>query len=310
MKRFAFLRFALAAALVFGFHSFSLAGGASGRSVAPGKYDAGQAAEICAAGGRERDAAEFVFVQITDTQIGFTDKTEHFHDTDSLMRDAILAINAIHPVAVFNTGDLVNKFGNQEQKDIYTRNLSEMDSDIPYWVVPGNHDIRGFNQKNYDGYMAFVGYDRFSVRYNDCAFIGIDSNRIKDDNEYAAAAEEEQFEWLLAELKAAKKCRYTFVFMHCPVAMTSLDEADGHNSFPMAKRERYISAFKKYGVDAIFSGHSHCYSYFEDGGIQHINSMPVTHAFNGAYPSINIVTVGPDGFTFKYVAGAEVIAGE
>ena len=243
---------------------------------------------------------EMTFVQISDTQIGFVDTTAHFRMSDSLMTAAVRAINKVKPACVILTGDLVNDFGNAEQLELYTKRMGGIEESIPVYVVPGNHDIRKFKPENHQRYMDFVGYDRFSFKKGDCAFIGFDSCRIKADSDYASMAEEEQFNWLEAELAKAVDCRHIFLFCHCPVAMESLDEKDGHNSFPLAKRDRYVQLFKKYGVEAVFSGHSHVCGYFEDNGIRYINSIPVATGFGRGFPGINVVKVGRDGFDYEF----------
>lgn len=240
------------------------------------------------------------FIQITDTQIGFQDTSAHFRISDSLMMSAVRAINKIHPACVIHTGDLVNDFGNEEQKAIYKRLMDQIDPSIPVFVVPGNHDIRGWTAEKRDRYVEFVGYDRFSEKVGDCALIGFDSNCIRDN---AVKAEEEQFVWLEEELKRAQGSRHIFLFCHCPVAMFALNEPDGHNNFPKEKRARYIELFSRYGVEGIFSGHSHLGGYFRAGGIRHVNSMPVSKAFLTGFSGINIVTVTDGGFTFRCVRG-------
>lgn len=253
--------------------------------------------------GDGENSGKTTFVQISDTQIGFADTTAHYQMSDSLMRVAINAINAIHPDCVILTGDLVNNFKNQEQLEIYSRRIGELSADIPLYVVPGNHDIRKFNSEQYKRYINFVGYDRFAVTINDCAFIGFDSNRIKSDADTARVAEEEQFQWLEKELAGVSGCRHIFLFSHCPVAMESLDEDDGHNSFPREKRERYVALFRKYGVEALFSGHSHVCGYFESDGIRYVNSIPVAMGFGRGFPGINVVRVNPDGFEYEFRRG-------
>lgn len=249
---------------------------------------------------RSGDGVEMTFVQITDTQVGMMDSNGSLAYSDSLMRVAVNAINRIRPACVINTGDLVNDFSSEAQKEVYSRNMARINPSIPVWTVPGNHDIRGYTVEKHDRYVEFVGYDRFSETIDGCAFIGFDSNCIKDG---ATAAEEEQFAWLKRELEKARGCRHIFVFCHCPIAMLGLDEPDGHNSFPKEKRARYVNLFKENGVEAVFSGHSHVGAFFEEDGIKHINSIPVNAAFVTGFSGINVVTVRADGIDFKWIRG-------
>lgn len=73
----------------------------------------------------------------------------------------------------------------------------------------------------------------------------------------AKEAEDEQWRWLEKELSSAKDCRYTFVFLHCPIIREYVDEPDDYFNFPMDKRQQYIDFFKRHGVDAVLAGHCH-----------------------------------------------------
>ena len=185
--------------------------------------------------------SEFAFVQLTDPQIGFRDKTPGYVHSDSLFSRAVWEIGDYHkfkyaimshydprskdhfrgpecviPQMVIITGDLVNDQRDALQDSIYRANRAKID--VPVYEIPGNHDIRPWTPENHSNYLALRGYDRFSFIYRGCAFIGIDSNCIVDssdedrggdvrispsDKEAAAQAEAEQLEWLKEELRKA-----------------------------------------------------------------------------------------------------------
>lgn len=69
----------------------------------------------------------FVFVQMSDTQIGFIDKSPAYAHSDSLMKAAVDAANALHPAYVFVTGDLVNDPEDPVQESVYRVRLAEVD---------------------------------------------------------------------------------------------------------------------------------------------------------------------------------------
>ncbi|MBQ4390297.1 MAG: hypothetical protein II824_10105 [Bacteroidales bacterium] len=69
----------------------------------------------------------FVFVQMSDTQIGFIDKSPAYAHSDSLMKAAVDAANALHPAYVFVTGDLVNDPEDPVQDSVYRVRLAEVD---------------------------------------------------------------------------------------------------------------------------------------------------------------------------------------
>ena len=237
----------------------------------------------------------FTFVQMSDPQIGFSDETPGYFYTDSLMKAAVEKANALDPAFVFITGDLVNDPANPVQDSIYRGRLSEIQA--PVYAVPGNHDYLGFTREKQQAYIAQRGYDRFSFQTKDCAFIGIDSNCILDG---AQEAEEEQWEWLEKELAAAKDCRYTFVFLHCPIIRESLDELEDYFNFPMDKRRQYIELFKEYGVDAVLTGHCHQEYQCTVDGILFTVAGPVGHPLGHGTSGFNVVSVSSDGIAIDY----------
>ena len=236
------------------------------------------------------------FVQMSDTQIGFIDKSPGYAHSDSLMGAAVSAVNALDPAFIFVTGDLVDNPEDSLQDAVYRARIAELKS--PVYVLPGNHDYRGFTREKQAEYIARRGYDRFSFRDRGCAFIGIDSNCIKDG---AEEAEKEQWAWLERELSAAKGCRYTFVFLHCPVIRERMDEPEDYFNFSMEKRERYIDLFKRAGVDIVFAGHTHQEYDSAVEGIRFVTAGPVGNALGHGTPGYNVVDVKEDGVVVTYV---------
>ena len=240
---------------------------------------------------------EFTFIQLTDTQVGFHDKTEGYAQSDSLFKLAVDAVNRIKPAVVVITGDLVNDTADSLQKVIYKKNLAEIDPSVPVYAIPGNHDLRPWTQENYDAFIEFNGYDRFSTKINDCAFIGFDSCCIKDG---IADKEAEQLAWLEQELKAAKGSRYIFLFTHCPIFRESIDEEEDYFNFSKPKRKEYLDLFAKYKVNALFAGHTHKDYRASYNGIELITAGPVGSPLHGGYSGLNTVHVGKDGFSSNY----------
>lgn len=246
----------------------------------------------------------FVFVQISDTQVGFMDTTAHFSETDSLFKDAVDAINRIHPDCVILTGDLTHDRTNEEQKAIYKKRMGEIDKDIPVYITPGNHDIPEFTPEYLAEYLDFIGYDRFSFINKKSAFIGFDSCRIRSTD---SAAEEEQFEWLKNELAKAQRCEHIFLFCHCPIVHYSLDEKMNYDSFPVELRQKYLSLFLDSNVDALFTGHTHTGITLDLNGLNSINIGPVTKAFDGKPSGLNVVKVTKDGFDSNFHTGKDIL---
>jgi 3',5'-cyclic AMP phosphodiesterase CpdA len=238
----------------------------------------------------------FTFVQMSDTQIGFMDRSERYARSDTLMRKAVEAVNALEPALVVLTGDMIDDPYSTVQDSIYRVRIAELQA--PLYLLPGNHDIKPFNEENHAHYLDWRGYDRFSFRENGCAFIGFDSNCIQDGAEEFEAA---QFAWLREELKNARNARYTFVFLHCPVVREAADEREDHFNFPIPKRRQYLELFKEYGVDAVFAGHCHQDYAGECEGIRLYTAGPVGSALGRARSGYHVIRVDRDDFTVTYV---------
>ena len=245
----------------------------------------------------------FTFVQLSDPQIGFLDRTADYSYSDSLMKLAVNAVNRVKPEFVVITGDLVHDALDLRQKSIYTKNIDAINHGIPVYALPGNHDMRPWTKASHDMFVAFNGYDRFSFKKNDCAFIGFDSCCIKDE---IAEQEADQLIWLVDELKAAQGSRHIFLFTHCPIFRESIDEEEDYFNFSKAKREEYLDLFKKYNVSAVFAGHTHKAYLSSWEGIQLITSGPVGTPLDGGFSGLNVVKVGRKGFTSTYLAPAAV----
>ena len=238
----------------------------------------------------------FTFVQMSDPQIGFFDRSPGYGQSDSLMMAAVSAVNALDPVLVLMTGDMVNDPYDAVQDSIYRVRIAEVKA--PVYVIPGNHDMKGFSDEEHRHYMSMRDTDRFSFRERDCAFIGFDSNCILDK---AVDFEAEQLAWLKAELAAARGSRYIFVFVHCPIIREAIDEREDNSNFPMDKREEYIGLFKEYGVTAVFAGHTHQEYDCEYDGIRFVTAGPVGNAIGHGKSGYEVVRVTADGFTAEYV---------
>lgn len=234
----------------------------------------------------------FTFVQMTDPQIGFVVGDER---SDTLMRLAVDEVNAIDPAVVVITGDLVDVAYSEHQDSIY--HVRRADIKAPVYEIPGNHDIRTGEPQSRELYLQKYGDTKFSFRLNGCAFIGIDTNCIKNEE---SDLEQEQLEWLKKELAKARRSRYTFVFVHCPIIRQSIDEPEDYFNFSPAKRAEYVDLFKQYGVDAVFAGHTHIDYRTEYEGIGFYTAGPVGFAFDRERSGYNVINVGREGFTVEY----------
>ena len=245
----------------------------------------------------------FTFVQMTDTQIGFMDRSEGYAHSDSLFRAAAKSANEAKPDLVVITGDLVDNTADPDQNRIFETDLKLIEA--PVWCLPGNHDYdKTWSESIRDRFVSERGQERFSFRHKGCVFIGLDTNCIME--EPGAAEETEQWNWLVGELTKARRTKYVFVFIHCPIFRQAIDERDDYSNFPPAKREKYISLFKDFGVDVVFSGHTHYDLDFEYEGIRFVTANPVGNPIGKGHPGYYLVAVGKDGVTVTDVPTVEI----
>lgn len=245
------------------------------------------------------DSAPFFFLQLSDPQFGFIDNNKSISAETEAMNKAVTAINQLKPPFVVLTGDFVNNSKSKEQIAAYKSMIAQIDSSVKVYMIPGNHDIGKVSRASIDNYKKNYGEPHFSFRYGDCAFIGIDSNIIKEEDK---EREEVQFKWLEQELQKTKDARFKFVFTHCSVFLKRMDEPVNYSNFSLPMREKYVRLFQKYGVNAIFAGHLHNNAYGKVGNMEMITIGPVGKVLGTGYQGMNLVKVYPDRFISEFIA--------
>lgn len=239
----------------------------------------------------------FTFVQISDPQFGF--KENHtYAEAERLLSAAVDEINSISPDFVIVTGDMIDSSCSTNQLRAYRHVLSKINSDIPVWHIPGNHDIGKDVETGTDRYISEYGYDRFSFIHKGVGFIGINSILIKENS----PREQEQYKWLCRQLKKMKCCDRIFVFSHYPIILKKYDEEENYSNFPPSAREKYLSLFSSYGVSAVFAGHLHNCLRCSAGNIDMITTGPCGKALGTGKSGIAVITVNEDdGYTYNFV---------
>lgn len=245
------------------------------------------------------DSAPFFFLQLSDPQFGFMDNNKSISAETEAMNKAVTAINQLKPPFVAITGDFVNNSKSKEQIAAYKSMIAQIDSSVKVYMIPGNHDIGKVSRASIDNYKKNYGETHFSFRYGDCAFIGIDSNIIKEEDK---EREEVQFKWLEQELQKTKDARFKFVFTHCSVFLKRMDEPVNYSNFSLPMREKYVRLFQKYGVNAIFAGHLHNNAYGKVGNMEMITIGPIGKVLGTGYQGMNLVKVYPDRFISEFIA--------
>ncbi len=240
----------------------------------------------------------YSFIQMSDPQLGFGE-SQGFAEGEALLKKMVAAVNTYRPSFVIVTGDMTNSAHNANQYETYKKLMSMVSPDIPVYHLPGNHDMKLSEDTSMSGYKERYGDDRFSFCYGGSYLIGLNSNIIVED---AKELEQEQKQWLEAQLEKASGSEHIFVFMHCPIVTKRMDEPDTYSNFPADKRMEYVEIFDKYHVDAVFAGHLHqCFECFLKG-FRMITCGPSGKPLGNGYPGFNLVSVTKDKFIYKYIA--------
>ena len=153
------------------------------------------------------------------------------------------------------TGDWT-KVGTKEE-------LNEMkqifdDSEIPYYSVPGDHDLWESGIANF---RAVFGSPYQSFDKNGVHHILIDTS----DTERGIGRD--QMEWLKKDLSANNE-KKILVFMHLPLyhptSYRTIWEKQGENSGVKKETDELLSLLSDYGVERVFAGDHHLSSSYEE----------------------------------------------
>jgi 3',5'-cyclic AMP phosphodiesterase CpdA len=253
---------------------------------------------IIAAQDRDDDNP-FFFVQITDPQLGMFENNAGFSKEIDLYKSAVSQINKIEPDFVVITGDFVHNPKDEAQISEFKKITSQIDSGIPIYLVPGNHDIgQNPDSINISRYIDIYGYDKFSFIHKNTLFIGLNGCVIKENT---AGFEQEQFEWLEEILQHNyQNVNHIILFNHFPFFIKSFNEPETYSNNRYEIREKYFALFSKFGVDAIFSGHLHNNSVGEYLGVTQVTTSAVGKQLGKASSGLRIIQVDANKFTHSY----------
>jgi len=178
------------------------------------------------------------------------------------------------------TGDLVSH-ADQGHYALALYELKNADLQMPLFVVPGNHDIKG----NPGLFTAYFKLRQFYFVWSSSLFIFLDNS--------AGAPYDRLFQFLEETLKEHQgKVRWTFLFIHRP-------PIDWEHGAPRPESKNYYRFFaiqKAYKIDCVFSGHLHDYREIELDGTRYIsNGLESDQKGRTANESYyTVVTVSPE----------------
>ncbi len=214
----------------------------------------------------------FTFVQICDTQLGFSDYQKDL----ASFRRAVARINELNPDFVVICGDLVNTADDRSFSDF--KEIKESFK-MPCYCVPGNHDIG--NQPAAESlhyYRRMIGKDYYEVEHKGATFLFVNTQLWKENlpNE-----SEQQDVWLKERLqKAAGKGRPVFMVGHYPLFCRQADEADEYMNLPMEKRRELLTLYEQFHVVAVLHGHTHKLTLNQYKNIQMVGAETTSRNFD------------------------------
>jgi len=185
------------------------------------------------------DPANFQFALVSDNtggaRIGIFD-------------DAVEKLNLMMPEFVLSVGDLIQGYTEnraQIQKEWDEFNLKVDKLKVPFFYLPGNHDIT--NTVMQEEWEARFGRRYYNFTYKDVLFIILDSN---DDDDFNLS--EDQTSYAIRTIEENRDVRWTFVLVHHPI--WKYDTGGRFEKIEEALADR---------KHTVMAGHEHRYQYTE-----------------------------------------------
>lgn len=157
--------------------------------------------------------------------------------------DAVQKANLLQPQFIMSVGDLINGYSTDEQ--LVATQWKEFNDilaplTIPFFYVPGNHDIS--NAWMQQEWQRRYGKSHYYFLYKNVLFLSINS---QDGGEYGM--KEEQVNYFVSLIKKYTTVKWTFLFMHQPLWAK---KNTGFEKIEDALQDRNYT---------VFAGHTHNY---------------------------------------------------
>jgi len=195
--------------------------------------------------------ADFSFVQISDSHIGFNKAANP--DVMGTLQAAIDKINGMPeaPAFVLHTGDL-SHLSQKEEFDALDQSLKSVKTDRIFYV-PGEHDVLNDGGKSYlERYgKGTKGQGWYSFDKGGVHFIGL--NNVFDTSEGGLGSlGAEQLAWLADDLKGLSNSTPIVVFAHIPLWAVYPQWGWGTRD-----SEQALSLLRRFGAVSVLNGHIH-----------------------------------------------------
>ena len=194
-------------------------------------------------------AADFSFVQISDSHIGFNKPANP--DVNGTLTAAVTKINALsrQPDLIIHTGDLTH-LAKPAEFDTTEQILKELrQKDVLY--VPGEHDVTGDDGKLYFDRFAknSPGQGWFSFEHKGVHFLGL-NNVVQLEG--MGRLGPNQLAWVKKDLAGVTKSTPVIVFAHIPLWSVYPEWNWGTED-----SAQLLSLLKPFGSVTVLNGHIH-----------------------------------------------------
>jgi len=243
-------------------------------------------------------AKPWFFIQITDPQFGMFENNANFEKETVLYDKAVAKINTLKPDFIVITGDFVHDPNSAIQIAEFKRITAKIDSKIPIYYSPGNHDIGQIpNKESIKKYNKNYGSDRFAFLHKGSSFIGFNSSYIKAKID---EAEQKQYDWLAKKIKKSANAQHIILFSHYPFFNKTVDEPTSYSNIDLESRKKYLDLFNTNKVEALFTGHYHNNSLAKYGEIQLVTTSALGKPLGKAPSGLRIIKVFSDKIEHEY----------
>jgi len=194
--------------------------------------------------------ADFSFVQISDSHIGFSKPANT--DVVGTLQAAIEKINAmpVRPSFILHTGDLTH-LAQADEFDALEQNLKTAKAEKIFYV-PGEHDLTDNGKLYLERYgKGTKGDGWYSFDYKGVHFIGL-VNALGQGDGGLGMLGDEQLNWLEKDVKGLSSSTPLVVFAHVPLWAVYPQWGWGTSD-----SERALSFLRRFGSVAVLNGHIH-----------------------------------------------------
>lgn len=199
------------------------------------------------------DPDEFRFAVVSDRTGGHRPK---------IFSQAVQQLNLLQPEFVMSVGDLIEGYSEKSEK--VEQEWTEFNSyvkrlEMPFFYVPGNHDIT--NQMQEKMYVEKYRAPYYHFVYRNVLFLCLSSEDppVKN-NEDSSRFSKAQLEYMKKAIADNSKARWIITFLHKPLWNETSVEKNGWLDF-----EKLLEGKNH----TVFAGHVHHYQKFQRNGMRY-----------------------------------------